>query len=198
MHLRMYMHALPGQYQLVRLYICSAVAGHCCLVIIMSVAAVSNKAVFTAFDFHRLAMRFTDPCHHPLHPPSYFRRQASGDMRLLNPVALVENHPSCRTNAEGLAILPNQLAWKQHLTLLLLSSKLLADTDSLLKIQQDSSAQDAQRRAMRMLLSGRKMPPIPYLIAGFIQKKSVSTSQKRQRRAAKCLVCVFAFAVGCS
>ena len=62
--------------------------------------------------------------------------------------------------------------------MLLLSSKLLSDTDALLKIQQDGSAQEQQRRAMRMLLSGRKMPPIPYLIAGFIQKKSVSSQSK--------------------
>ncbi|KAL0037507.1 hypothetical protein WJX77_000444 [Trebouxia sp. C0004] len=99
-------------------------------------------------------------------------RQASGDMRLLNPVALVENHPACRKNERGYAVLPNQLVWKPHLILLLLSSKLLSETDALLKIQQDSSAGDAQRRAMRMLLAGRKMPPIPYLIASFIQKKS--------------------------
>ena len=96
-------------------------------------------------------------------------------MRLLNPVALVENHPACRKNGKGHAVLPNALAWKPHLILLLLSSKLLSDTDALLKIQQDSSAGDAQRRAMRMLLAGRKMPPIPYLIASFIQKKSVGT-----------------------
>ena len=104
----------------------------------------------------------------------FWYRQASGDMRLLNPVALVENHPACRKNDRGYAVLPNQLAWKPHLVLLLLSSKLLSDTDALLKIQQDSSAGDAQRRAMRMLLAGRKMPPIPYLINSFIQKKSVS------------------------
>lgn len=77
-------------------------------------------------------------------------------------------------------MLPNQLVWKPHLILLLLSSKLLSETDALLKIQQDSSAGDAQRRAMRMLLAGRKMPPIPYLIASFIQKKSVSLTSLLQ------------------
>jgi hypothetical protein len=101
-------------------------------------------------------------------------------MRLLNPVALVENHPGCRKNERGHAVLPNQLVWKPHLILLLLSSKLLSETDALLKIQQDSSAGDAQRRAMRMLLAGRKMPPIPYLTASFIQKKSVSLTSAVQ------------------
>jgi hypothetical protein len=124
-------------------------------------------------------------CFHPLpggsiKSTSFWYRQASGDGRLLNPVALVENHPACRRNERGHAVLPNQLAWKPHLILLLLSSKLLSETDALLKIQQDSSAGDAQRRAMRMLLAGRKMPPIPYLIASFIQKKSVSVTSALQ------------------
>lgn len=104
-------------------------------------------------------------------------RQASGDGRLLNPVALVENHPACRKNDQGWGILPNQQVWKPHLILLLLSSKLLSETDSLLKIQQNTgAANNQQANALRMLLggAGRKMPPIPYLIASFIQKKSVS------------------------
>lgn len=104
-------------------------------------------------------------------------RQASGDGRLLNPVALVENHPACRRNDQGWGILPNQQVWKPHLILLLLSSKLLSETDSLLKIQQNTgAANNQQANALRMLLggAGRKMPPIPYLIASFIQKKSVS------------------------
>lgn len=108
--------------------------------------------------------------------PIFLRRHACGDSRLLNPVALVENHPACRKNEKGWGILPNQLVWKPHLILLLLSSKLLAQTDSLLKIQQNGDGgRNAQAQAMRMLLGGsRKMPPIPYLIANFIQKKSVS------------------------
>lgn len=100
-------------------------------------------------------------------------------MRLLNPVALVENHPACRKNEKGWGILPNQLVWKPHLILLLLSSKLLSETDSLLKLQQHTGAgagNNQQAQALRMLLggAGRKMPPIPYLISSFIQKKSVS------------------------
>jgi hypothetical protein len=34
-------------------------------------------------------------------------RQAAGDMRLMNPVSLAENHASCRKNAKGDAVLPN-------------------------------------------------------------------------------------------
>ena len=101
-------------------------------------------------------------------------------MRLLNPVALVENHPACRKNERGWGILPNQLVWKPHLILLLLSSKLLSETDTLLKIQANTGGAaggNSQAQALRMLLGGggRKMPPIPYLIANFIQKKSVGS-----------------------
>ncbi|GJT08714.1 translocase of chloroplast 120, chloroplastic-like protein [Tanacetum coccineum] len=34
-------------------------------------------------------------------------RQAAGDMRLMNPVSLVENHSACRTNQNGQRVLPN-------------------------------------------------------------------------------------------
>ncbi|KAM3743393.1 hypothetical protein ACB098_07G141900 [Castanea mollissima] len=34
-------------------------------------------------------------------------RQAAGDMRLMNPVSLVENHSACRTNRAGQRVLPN-------------------------------------------------------------------------------------------
>ncbi|OAY67569.1 Translocase of chloroplast 120, chloroplastic, partial [Ananas comosus] len=38
-------------------------------------------------------------------------RQAAGDVRLMNPVSLVENHSACRTNRAGQRVLPNgQLA----------------------------------------------------------------------------------------
>ncbi len=138
-----------------------------------------ERALFTAVPYLITCLFLTSA--RKLHPVSFiWYRQASGDMRLLNPVALVENHPACRKNERGHAVLPNQLVWKPHLILLLLSSKLLSETDALLKIQQDSSAGDAQRRAMRMLLAGRKMPPIPYLIASFIQKKSVSLTSALQ------------------
>ena len=56
-------------------------------------------------------------------------------MRLLNPVARAENHPNCRVNNQGQALLPDGTAWKQHFLLLALSSKLLVETDSVLKIQ---------------------------------------------------------------
>nr|XP_034585314.1 translocase of chloroplast 159, chloroplastic-like [Setaria viridis] len=61
-------------------------------------------------------------------------RQAAGDMRLMNPVALVENHPSCRRNSEGQKVLPNGQSWRHQMLLLFYSSKILSEANSLLKL----------------------------------------------------------------
>jgi len=34
--------------------------------------------------------------------------QVAGDMRLMNPVSLMENHPLCRKNRAGQSVLPNE------------------------------------------------------------------------------------------
>ena len=95
---------------------------------------------------------------------------------MMNPVALVENHPACRKNDQGWAVLPNDSAWKPQLVLQLLSAKLMLAADDLLKVQQHADSTSQQAQALRMMLggAGRKSPPIPYLISNFIQKKSVS------------------------
>ncbi|KAL3637346.1 hypothetical protein CASFOL_019645 [Castilleja foliolosa] len=62
-------------------------------------------------------------------------RQAAGDTRLMNPVSLVENHSACRTNRAGQRVLPNGQVWKPHLLLLSFASKILAEANTLLKLQ---------------------------------------------------------------
>ncbi|GJT27795.1 translocase of chloroplast 120, chloroplastic-like protein [Tanacetum coccineum] len=62
-------------------------------------------------------------------------RQAAGDMRLMNPVSLVENHSVCRTNRNGQRVLPNGQVWKPHLLLLSFASKILVEANMLLKLQ---------------------------------------------------------------
>lgn len=52
----------------------------------------------------------------------------------MNPLAPAENHPNCRRNAAGEPVLPSGNPWKQQMLLLCLSSKILSDADSLLKI----------------------------------------------------------------
>lgn len=53
----------------------------------------------------------------------------------MNPAALAECHPNCRTGADGEPILPNGTPWRQQLLMLGLSSKLLVDAEKALDIQ---------------------------------------------------------------
>ncbi|CAI5493596.1 unnamed protein product [Closterium sp. Naga37s-1] len=87
-------------------------------------------------------------------------RQASGDMRLLNPVALAENHPACRTNRTGDRVLPNGQVWRPQLLLLCFASKCLSEANSVLEIGGPASAR-AQRGRSRM-------PPLPYLLSSLL------------------------------
>ena len=62
----------------------------------------------------------------------------------MNPVSQVENHPRCRTNAEGEPLLPNDTAWKQQLVMFITSSKLLVDTENVLQIKQEPAQSRSQ------------------------------------------------------
>ncbi|XP_008777519.2 translocase of chloroplast 159, chloroplastic [Phoenix dactylifera] len=99
-------------------------------------------------------------------------RQAAGDMRLMNPVALVENHPSCRRNREGQRVLPNGLSWRPQMLLLCYSSKILSEANSLLKLQDPSPGK---------LFGFRfRSPPLPYLLSSLLQSRAhpkLSTDQ---------------------
>ncbi|XP_038986708.1 translocase of chloroplast 101, chloroplastic-like [Phoenix dactylifera] len=99
-------------------------------------------------------------------------RQAAGDMRLMNPVALVENHPSCRRNREGQRVLPNGVSWRPQMLLLCYSSKILSEANSLLKLQDPSPGK---------LFGFRfRSPPLPYLLSSLLQSRAhpkLSTDQ---------------------
>lgn len=101
-------------------------------------------------------------------------RQAAGDMRLLNPVTYAENHPNCRRNREGEAVLPNGIAWQQNLLLYVFSSKILADTEAVLKIQSATSQ-------MGQMGAGQKIPPLPYLLSNMIQSKAPRKAPEEER-----------------
>lgn len=90
-------------------------------------------------------------------------RQAAGDMRLLNPVSLVENHSACRTNRAGQRVLPNGQVWKPHLLLLSFASKILAEANTLLKLQ------DSPLGNSKAFVSRSRAPPLPYLLSSFLQ-----------------------------
>ncbi|KAK5837775.1 hypothetical protein PVK06_006502 [Gossypium arboreum] len=72
-------------------------------------------------------------------------RQAAGDMQLMNPVSLAENHSACRTNRAGQRVLPNGQVWKPHLLLLSFASKILAEANSVLKLQETPSGKTRTR-----------------------------------------------------
>eukprot|EP00897_Mesotaenium_endlicherianum_P004663 jgi/Mesen1/4224/ME000219S03350 len=91
-------------------------------------------------------------------------RQAAGDMRLMNPVSLVENHPNCRVNRAGDRVLPNGQIWKPQLLLLCFASKILAEANALLKLQEPSAG--------RPFGGGRqRVPPLPYLLSQLLQAR---------------------------
>ncbi|CAN8271352.1 unnamed protein product [Cochlearia groenlandica] len=90
-------------------------------------------------------------------------RQAAGDMRLMNPVSLVENHSACRTNRAGQRVLPNGQVWKPHLLLLSFASKILAEANALLKLQDNIPG--------RPFVARSKVPPLPFLLSSLLQSR---------------------------
>nr|A9SV59.1 RecName: Full=Translocase of chloroplast 101, chloroplastic; AltName: Full=101 kDa chloroplast outer envelope protein [Physcomitrium patens] len=92
-------------------------------------------------------------------------RQAAGDMRLMNPVSLVENHPACRTNRNGQRVLPNGQIWKPQLLLLCFASKILAEANSLLKLQETATPG-------RPFGQRSRVPPLPFLLSSLLQSRA--------------------------
>ncbi|KAL6497899.1 hypothetical protein OROHE_026745 [Orobanche hederae] len=90
-------------------------------------------------------------------------RQAAGDMRLMNPVSLVENHSACRTNRAGQRILPNGQVWKSHLLLLSFASKILAEANTLLKMQDTPPGRPSATRP--------RNSPLPFLLSSLLQSR---------------------------
>ncbi|XAR56023.1 Small monomeric GTPase [Bertholletia excelsa] len=90
-------------------------------------------------------------------------RQAAGDMRLMNPVSLVENHSACRTNRAGQRVLPNGQVWKPHLLLLSFASKILAEANTLLKLQDSPPGKPFPTRS--------RAPPLPFLLSSLLQSR---------------------------
>ncbi|GLJ52066.1 hypothetical protein SUGI_1107320 [Cryptomeria japonica] len=91
-------------------------------------------------------------------------RQAAGDMQLINPVSLVENHTSCRTDRVGQRILPNGQIWKTDLLLLCFASKILAEASSLLKLK------DGMHE--KPLVTHVTAPPLPLFLYSLLQSRS--------------------------
>lgn len=96
--------------------------------------------------------------------------QAVGDLRmmspsLMNPVTLVENHPSCRKNREGQKVLPNGQSWRPQLLLLSYSMKILAEANSVSKPQDPFD----HRRLFGFRV---RSPPLPYMLSSMLQSRA--------------------------
>ncbi|CAH2071948.1 unnamed protein product [Thlaspi arvense] len=96
--------------------------------------------------------------------------QAVGDLRvmnpsLMNPVSLVENHPLCRKNREGVKVLPNGQTWRPQLLLLCYSLKVLSEANSLLKPQEPLD----HRKVFGFRV---RAPPLPYLLSWLLQSRA--------------------------
>jgi len=163
-------------------------------------------------------------------------REASGDARLMNPIAFVETHPACRRNAQARGprgraralsapqllslcrctlrppqalrchapsdqrskftpaashpkkhkqtttpqsqpILPNGTPWRQHLFLMLVSAKLLADTEAMLQMAGGSGPEGAGgadadgggRALVEAMMRVQRAPPVAYLASQLTQ-----------------------------
>lgn len=70
-------------------------------------------------------------------------------------------------------VLPNGVSWKQNLLLYVFSSKILADTEAVLKIQSASSQMQN--------LGAQKIPPLPYLLSNMIQSKTPRKAPNDER-----------------
>ncbi|XP_078440675.1 translocon outer complex protein 120 [Wolffia australiana] len=88
-------------------------------------------------------------------------RQAAGDMRLMNPVSLVENHSACRMNRAGQRVLPNGQVWKPQLLLLSFASKILAEANELLKLQDSPPGKSPFSQA--------RTPSLPAILSSLLQ-----------------------------
>eukprot|EP00959_Pyramimonas_sp_CCMP1952_P287488 6012580-Pyramimonas_sp.AAC.3 len=105
-------------------------------------------------------------------------RQAAGDMRLMNPVSLAENHASCRKNARGDAVLPNGQVWKPQLLLLCFASKILTEANSLLNLK----SQRVVTRVARPLAYARASSPRPDAYARTLRSPIRGGSLPGERR----------------
>uniref|UniRef100_A0A2P2K9C7 AIG1-type G domain-containing protein n=1 Tax=Rhizophora mucronata TaxID=61149 RepID=A0A2P2K9C7_RHIMU len=95
----------------------------------------------------------------------HYVHQAVSDSKLENPVLLVENHPRCKKNSMGEAILPNGQVWRSQFLLLCICTKVLVDVSSLLKFQDSIE--------LGPLVTPR-VPSLPHLLSSLLQHRSLS------------------------
>jgi hypothetical protein len=71
--------------------------------------------------------------------------------------------PPCRRSPQGEPVLPNGMPWRQHLHLMVVSAKLLADTEALLQMSGGQGGA-ADKALLRQMMYGPRQLPLPYLM----------------------------------
>eukprot|EP00899_Mesostigma_viride_P009339 jgi/Mesvir1/18406/Mv14282-RA.1 len=104
-------------------------------------------------------------------------RQAAGDMRLMNPVSLVENHAACRQNRAGQKVLPNGQIWKPQLLLLCFASKILTEANALLNLQENAAGRSFGGGGKN------KVPPLPFLLSSLITSRAPRKAMQEEEYA---------------
>lgn len=94
----------------------------------------------------------------------HIARVVSGDQRLMNPVAFVENSPSCPRAADGEPVLPNGTPWKRQLLMLCLTTKVLNEANQILK----PGSAGKKKQMMMNPYMGMKMPPLGWLLSRLV------------------------------
>ena len=89
-------------------------------------------------------------------------RQAAGDMRVMVPVTLAENHPLCRRNRNEDRVLPNGVVWCRKLLHLSCVAKLNMEANAILQHVQKHTAQRQQFR---------RAPPVPWVLSQMLQPR---------------------------
>ncbi|RZB81102.1 Translocase of chloroplast 159, chloroplastic [Glycine soja] len=84
----------------------------------------------------------------------------------MNPVSLVENHPSCWKNIDGQKVLPNGQSWRPLLLLLCYSMKILSEASNVSKTQESPFDQH------RLFGFHPRSPPLPYLLSWLLQTRT--------------------------
>ncbi|KAE8667357.1 TOC132 protein [Hibiscus syriacus] len=75
----------------------------------------------------------------------------------------IGDHSACRTNRAGQRVLPNGQVWKPHLLLLSFASKILAEANTLLKLQDTPMGKPFATQS--------RTPPLPFLLSSLLQSR---------------------------
>ncbi|KAF5190950.1 translocase of chloroplast 90 protein [Thalictrum thalictroides] len=93
----------------------------------------------------------------------HYIHQAVSDLKIENPVLMVENHPQCKKNMSGEKVLPNGQAWRSQFLLLCICMKVLVDANTLLKFRDGFQIGPS---------ASNRLPSLPHLLSTLLRPRS--------------------------